>query len=127
MEKTRTIKWTAGSGNNIEISMVAQFGLDRNANRKTNGEIEIDINTTIDGESLGGMAHLENVTGHPVAVAKITNGTRAIYLTQENLNKYNSALSELSAIAKPINDACFEHAKKLEATSELSRTISQTP
>jgi hypothetical protein len=125
MNETRTIRWTAGNGSEIEINMVAQFGLNNQGRRKDSGEIEINIDTTIDGESLGPMAGLEMMIGHPVAVAKITNGRKAVAFRQEILDQYNAALAELEGLIADHNCALAAHAASLDAVSERSRQIAK--
>ena len=122
MNETRTINWTAGSGQKIEIEMVAQYGLNLQSRRKTSGLMSISIDTKVDGESLGGMAHLETID-HPVVAAKIGNGRQAVGLSQENLDRYNAAKAELEALIAPNNAACEKHEAELDALSDEQRRI----
>ena len=113
MADTRTIKWTAGNGSQIEINMVL---------KDIGGRMEVDIDTTVDGETLGGMARLEAID-HPQVAAKISNGRKAVGLSQENLNRYNTSLAELESIAAPENSARDRHEYAVESVSVERRRI----
>lgn len=119
MNETRRIEWTTGSGNEIVVTMTAQYDLGQQGRRKTAGQIVIDIDTTVDGVSLGGMAKLETID-HPQVAAKIGNGTKAVGLTQERYDDYTAALSELTEYA---DNGAAEHASNLDAITEGSVAI----
>ena len=122
MKTTRTINWTAGTGNEIEITMVAQHGFDLSGNRKTSGRMEITVETTVDGNSLGGMAQLELIS-HPLVAAKIGNGTTAVGMTHANLARYNAVYDELVTLIAANNSACDNHETALDAVSDEARSI----
>ena len=119
MNETRSIKWTNGNGNAMQINLTAQFGLDLQANRKTTGLIELSTTTTVDGVSLGGMARLELVTGHPVVAARIAN----YGIPQAIVDQYNTAKSELESLIKNNNDAAELHVDELDAITEETKRI----
>lgn len=119
MNETRTIKWANGNGNAMQITLAAQFGLDLQANRKTAGLIELNTDTTVDGVSLGGMARLELVTGHPVVAARIGN----YGIPQTIVNQYNTAKAELESLIKDNNDAAEFHVDALDAMTEETKRI----
>jgi hypothetical protein len=122
MKTTRTINWTAGTGNEIEITMTAQYGFDLAGNRKTSGRLEITVDTTVDGNSLGGMAQLELIS-HPLVAAKIGNGTTAVGMTHANLARYNAVYGELVTLIAANNSACDNHETALDAVSDEARSI----
>ena len=122
MTTTRTINWTAGTGNEIEITMVAQHGFDLSGNRKASGRMEITVDTTVDGNSLGGLAQLELIS-HPLVAAKIGNGTTAVGMTHANLARYDAAYGELATLIAANNSACDNHETVLDAVSDEARSI----
>ena len=103
----------------MQINLTAQFGLDLQANRKTTGLIELSTTTTVDGVSLGGMARLELVTGHPVVAARIAN----YGIPQAIVDQYNTAKSELESLIKNNNDAAELHVDELDAITEETKRI----
>ena len=113
MTKTRTIEWVAGNGSQIKVKMSAN---------PNGSRLQLYIDTMVDGVSLGGMASLEPMD-HPVAVAKITNGVKAVGLTQANLDRYNAAKAELEAIITANNAPIDDHERQLDAVSDNTRRI----
>jgi len=123
MNEVRTIHWTAHNGNTIVITMTAHHELYAYGGRKRSGLLVIDIDTTIDGQSLGQMAHLESVSAHPQVCAKITNGRVAVGLTADNLARYNAAMAELDALVQPNNDRLTTHISSLQSAEDSSKQL----
>ena len=121
MHEVRTIKWINGRGDAMQITLTAQFGLDQQANRKTAGLIELSTTTTVDGVSLGGMARLKLVTGHPIVAARIGN----YGIPQTIVDQYDTARAELGSLIKDNNDAAELHVDNLDAITEETKRIEQ--
>tara|TARA_R110000824_G_scaffold741_6_gene4616 strand:+ start:4400 stop:4729 length:330 start_codon:yes stop_codon:yes gene_type:complete len=105
----------------MQITLTAQFGLDQQANRKTAGLIELSTTTTVDGVSLGGMARLKLVTGHPIVAARIGN----YGIPQTIVDQYDTARAELGSLIKDNNDAAELHVDNLDAITEETKRIEQ--
>jgi hypothetical protein len=125
VNKTKTLSWVAPTGNSVTITMVAQFGLDLQGRRKNAGRMQVDVDTCIDGVSLGGMAHLSPMD-HATYVAKISNGRKGCGLTRENLHRYNVALAELEDLIADHNAELDRQEDEYDAVEEDRLRIERT-
>ena len=106
----REIKWTAGSGQQITITLEAVYALDMQGRRKSSGKMEVSYAATVDGKPHDVIGGLQSVDHHTL-VARLGQ----IGLNAENHAKVQAATDELEASFAEHNAACYRHADELDA------------
>lgn len=111
------ISWKTKNENLVEIEITTRFELNEQGIEKTSGLMEVVIDTRVDGESLGGIADLELID-HPEAVAKISNGTKAVGLSTLVFEAYCTELAKAERRIEENNKALDAHESKLQAIDD---------
>lgn len=104
--------WVAGSGQEIEIVMTANFELDLQGRRKSAGRIETETVVLVDGKRHLFCPKVESLD-HPVAVAKLVCGSKAIGMSQENYDLYLANKRKIENSIRENNEACDRHEASL--------------
>jgi hypothetical protein len=114
----KTINWTAGSGQKIEVSVKAVYETNLQGVRKTSGRMTYATTGTIDGAAINALGVDE--IRHPIAVAKFG----PVAMTRENYDRYLSAVAEVYEEIKAHNakfDRREDERDQVAASSEALR------
>lgn len=114
----QTINWTTGDGRSIELTVAAEYGLDRQGRRRTGGRKRVEIVATIDGGSVDAPEGLVAIN-HPQAAARIGN----IGLSRENYDRVRDAITLVKSEIAEHNAACDRHADSIDTIEEGRRSI----
>lgn len=112
MADTRTINWTTGDGREAVVTLTADYDLDEQGRRRTVGRKVIEVDATVNGDSLGMGLQIIPVEDHPVVVAKIGGlGIKTtLGMTAANYDRVAAAMSELESLIADHNAQCDANA-----------------
>ena len=107
---TNEIKWTAGTGSVIIVTVSTGYQLDRQGARKTAGMKQVVVSATVDGKRHHCPRGLVP-TNHSVAIATLGH----IGLIKANYDRVVSAIVAAESEIVEHNNACDAHAASLDA------------
>jgi len=115
----REIEWTAKSGQQIKLTVEADYELNTQGQRRTHGYQTVVTTATIDGLTHSTVGGLQSIKNHPTCVAKIGK----LGLTQDQHDDLVAARNEIADSIAEYNADIDRHANMLDDLSQGTRDI----